>query len=232
MTMALPNLIDLENLVLAAFRTEWRQVVKAATGSVTTIAAHADGHYSRTAGSFLDDGFDVGDECTIAGYGSAGNNGMKWCEFVDDANLQVRSPSGVSMVDEAAGAPVTITFGLPANQKLDGEILDPNANQPWLSESFQPNSMRPASIGGNGGKALARLKGLYWLTTFYPIDCGTGGILRLRGKFNARIYPGRSLVYQGHTIRIKQASPKPFLEKNQFTSGALLIEFQADALNT
>lgn len=231
--MPLPNVVDLESLVLAAFRTDWRQVTKATTGTVTTITAHADGHYSRNAGSFLDDGFDVGDEATVAGYVSGGgvNNGMKWCEFVDDTTMQVRSLT--TMVDEAAPVGgVSIAMGLPALQKLDGEALDPEPDRPWLSESFQPNELRPASIGGaTAGKPLARLTGFYWLTTHYPIKLGNGGVIRLRGKFNARIYPGRSLVYLGHTIRVQRASPKPTIEKGGYTSGALAIGFQADALN-
>lgn len=228
--MPLPNLVDLESIVLAALRTEWRQVVKASTGAQVTITAHADGRYTRTVGSFLVDGFDVGDEPTIGGYASAGNNGMKFCSFVDDTTLQVNSPT--VMVDEPAGPAVTITMALPERQKLDGEALDPDPDRPWLSESFQPNETRAASIGGaTPGKPLARMKGFYWLTTFYPVKVGSGGITRLRGKISARIYPGRSLLYLGHTIRVQRTSPKPILEKNGFTSGALAIGWQADALN-
>jgi hypothetical protein len=226
--MTLPNSDVLEELIKAAFRTEWRTVTKCSLVS-TQLQAFGDGRYVRTdGGSFLDDGFDPGDEAIVSGWAGAGNNGMKGLESVTADTVKVLKPAG--MVDEAAGPSVTIAMGIPSRQKLDGMLLDPSPFYPWLREAFQPDNMRAASIVVRAGKPMQRLTGLYWLTTFYPKGAGSSGVSRLRGKFMARIYAGRSLVYQGSTIRIRTASPKPFVEETNWISGALAFAFQADAL--
>lgn len=227
--MTLPLPADLEELVKGAFRSEWGAVVKCTTGPVATIAMYADGRYERSAGSFLSDGFDPGDEFTAGGAGKSGNNGVKVIQSVTAAQIRVANSAG--MANEAAGAAVTIAMALPSRQKLAGFKLIPDPAYPWISESFQPDQLRAASIAVRSGKPLQRLTGFYWLTINYPMGTGTSGISRLRGKIIERIYAGRSLVYQGSTTRVRTASPKPFIEKDGWTSGALAFAFQADGLN-
>lgn len=229
--MSLPNLADLENLVKAGFRTEWGAVTKCTTGALVTLVAHGDGRYTRSdGGSFLTDGFDPSDELTVTGWAHAGNNGVKQCISVTATEIQVPA---TGMADEAAGPAVTIAMGLPSRIKYDGLELNPPVSPkfPWLRETFAPDKIRAASLAVTAGKPMMRMTGFYWLTVMYPSKAGSDAISRLRGKFQAKIYPGRSLVYQGHTIRIQTASPKPFVEKGDWTSGALAFAFQADALN-
>lgn len=226
--MTLPDPAELEELVKAAFRTTWSAVTKASTGAVTSIAAHADGRYTRSSGSFLDDGLDPGDEVGVLGFPTAANNGTRVLRSVTATEIQT---DATGMVDEAAGSAVTIAAGVPSRQKTGGIIMDPDPAYPWLSEHFAPDRIRAASIAVRAGRPMQRMTGIYWLTVHYPMGCGDSGISRLRGKFIQSIYAGRSLVYGGHTIRIRTASPKPIIEKGQWTSGALAWAFQADALN-
>jgi hypothetical protein len=225
-TLAAPA--ELEELIKAAFRTTWGAVTKCSTGAVTTIAATADGRYLRSAGSFLDDGFDPGDEIGVTGYATGGNNGARAVQSVTATEIQT---DATGMADEAAGPAVTIAMTLPSRRKFGGIALTPDPKYPWLSEAFAPDSIRAASIAVRAGQPMQRMTGIYWLTTHYPMGCGDSGLSRLRGKFIQSIYAGRSLVYQGHAIRIRTASPKPIIEKGQWTSGALAWVFQADALN-
>lgn len=226
--MSLPAPAELEELVKAAFRTTWGAVTKASTGAVTVIAAHADGRYTRVSGSFLDDGFDPGDEVGVLGFPTAANNGARVLRSVTATEIQT---DATGMTDEAAGASVSIAMALPSRRKFGGIIMDPDPAYPWLSEHFAPESIRPASIAVRAGRPVQRMAGFYWLTTHYPQGCGDSGISRLRGKFIESIYAGRSLIYLGHTIRIRTASPKSIIEKGQWTSGAVAWAFQADALN-
>jgi hypothetical protein len=226
--MTLPQPSELEELVKAAFRSTWGAVAKASTGAVVTIAAHADGSYTRSSGSFLDDGFDPSDEIGVIGFPTAANNGSRVIESVTATEIRT---NGTGMVDEAEGSAVTIAMGLPSRQKLAGMLFTPDPVYPWLSETFSPDMLRAASIAVRNGQPLQRLSGIYWLTVNYPMGAGSSGLSRLRGKFIQSIYAGRSLVYLGHTIRIRAASPKTIIEKGQFTSGAVAWTFQADALN-
>lgn len=229
--MTLPAVADLEAIVKAAFRTEWGAVQKCTTGPLIDVRVTSDGQYIRTTGSYLTDGFDPGDEVTAAGAGKSGNNGVRLVQSVSVDGLTLKMSSSSGMSTEAAGAAITLAMGVPSRQKLDGLVGTPDAGMPWVSESTQVDSVRAASIGMTAaGTPLQRMTGIYWLTVHYPLGVGDSGLTRLRGKIISRIYAGRTVVYSGHSIRVRTASPKTLIEKGNWLSGALAFVFQADAL--
>ena len=77
--------------------------------SATTIAVAATGKtFTRPAGSFLTDGFVVGDYIEVAGATNAANNGT-FGPLTAAAALVLTCASATDLVDEAANAAITIT---------------------------------------------------------------------------------------------------------------------------
>lgn len=225
----MPSTLELldENIKMA-FRTAFRAVVKASTGAVTTIATTADG-YTRTAGSFVTDGFDVGDEVVASGCPLAVNNGMGWVTYVDDITLQVMRPDGVVMVVGAAGAAVTITAGMPSLHILESRRTSTDVGKPWTREHYQAGVVVVASM--RAPTARVRQRGVFWLNLFYPSDVGTSGVDRLRGKILASIYPAMDLRYNGQVVRVQQVPKKDFVQEASWVGAPIAWHFQADTIN-
>lgn len=97
-----------KQLFEAAFRAAF--VAGVTTGALTTVAAAntgTTGTYTRSAGSFITDGFKIGDLVLVSGYVTAGNNGQRIVTGVTATVLSVYDPSS-TMATEAAGPSVTI----------------------------------------------------------------------------------------------------------------------------
>lgn len=95
-----------QELMEAVFRSAF--AAGATTGAVVTIAADNLGTFTRSAGSFIADGFKVGDLVLVAGFVTSANNGQWLVLGVTATVLTVAVPDTTTMVDEAAGASVTI----------------------------------------------------------------------------------------------------------------------------
>jgi hypothetical protein len=93
-----------QDIWAALFRAAW--AAGATTGAVITIAAgNANGVYTRSSGSYVTDGFKVGDLVLISGFATGANNG----QFVITAlSATVMTTTNSASVTEAAGASVTI----------------------------------------------------------------------------------------------------------------------------
>ncbi len=72
--------------------------------------------YTRTTGSFLDDGFESGMNVTASGFTNAGNNGVKTIDAVTDLVMTMASSSG--LVDESGNA----------NERVSGPNVDWNVD--------------------------------------------------------------------------------------------------------
>lgn len=227
----MPGTVELlDQNVCGAFRTAMASVVKATTGAQVTISATVDG-YSRSAGSFLTDGFDIGDEVSAAGFAGASiaNNGLGWITWLSDTVMQVTRPAGVVQVAAAAGGSVTITAGMPRLHVLENWRTDDVLDQPWTRETYQPAGIVPASL--RSPTALVRHTGVWWLHIFYPANTGTSGVKRLRGKIMASIYPAMDLRYAGQVIRVQAASKKNHTQDAQWAGAPIAFHWQADTLN-
>ena len=77
----------------------------ATTGAVATIAADDDGTFTRSVGSFVSDGFKVGDYITVSGFTEAANNGNF---LISGVSATVLTVTATTLVDEVEGDTVTI----------------------------------------------------------------------------------------------------------------------------
>lgn len=95
-----------EDLIAAALRASaW--TAGSTTGAVIVIAADNAGTYTRSTGSFVSDGFKVGDLVTVSGFTDAGNNGTRRITALT-ATVMTVAIGDTPMTDEAEGDSVTI----------------------------------------------------------------------------------------------------------------------------
>lgn len=91
--------------------TAWRRVsipkLSFLTNTGTIYSASSAKLYGRSSGSFITDGYTAGMFIITSGYANAGNNGISYITAVVALNLTVETTR--TMVNEAAGASVTIT---------------------------------------------------------------------------------------------------------------------------
>jgi hypothetical protein len=100
-----------------------RHVVNLAADSGVTITVDATGKtYTRNQGSWIDDGFVVGDSVTFAKFASAGNNGAKVASTVEALVLTCSAATG--LVDEADVYDVTAA----ANHDTACDVVEKNVN--------------------------------------------------------------------------------------------------------
>lgn len=188
----------------------------ATTGVVTTIEATASGNmYERASGSFVSDGFKVGDPITVTGFTTAGNNGQATVVSVSALELAI---DGLTLTDEAAGDSVTI-----ASPK---KLIVPStghSNDYWTIESFyemgatdvseratdckfstmtiniQPDAMATVEFGVLG-RTVATASAAYFVTPTAPtttqVQAGAGGKL-YRNGVGVGIVTGLSLTVDG-----------------------------------
>lgn len=122
-------------LAQLAFRARATSLVVATTGS-TSLAATSTG-YTRSSGSFVSDGFVVGMEITAAGFGSAGNNGVKRVTKVQAGTLTVTSITGGN-VTESAGSGRSLLAGLPLLRAWENIEFTPISGRPYVAEEWVP----------------------------------------------------------------------------------------------
>lgn len=92
--------------------------VAANYGAATVTVAAAGGTYTRSSGSYLNDGFIVGQTVTFGGFANAGNNGAKVLTAVSALVLTV---ANAGMVNEATVA--STTANTPARSGWDPTVL-------------------------------------------------------------------------------------------------------------
>ena len=97
-------------LLEAAFHGTWQ--VKTRTATTVSVAA-ADDSFNDSASGFVTAGFAVGDVIKVSGFATAANNGQFKVASVAAGKITVTDLAGaaVTLVDELAGASVTIATG-------------------------------------------------------------------------------------------------------------------------
>lgn len=212
MTAALVH-IDLR----AAFRQKLLELVLADTGSVQIACAGAT--YSRTSGSFIDDGFSVGDEVTASGFASATNNGRAIITAVTATTMTIDRT-----LSTAAAATARLTAGLPAGRAWEGKEYIPTTGQPWVRESFRPLVSRPRSLGAGGTIEHQMTANL---SLFYPSKKGTLAVERMAGAVLDAFAPGTSLAYAGNAGIIQQCERSPLVEEPEWISAPVIVSITA-----
>jgi hypothetical protein len=142
------------------------------TGAVTVIASTAT-TYVRSTGSFVTDGFKVGDVINVSGFTSTGNNGLYLITAMTTTILTVSALAGQTHSIEAEGDTVTIlTKGKKTFVPTTGHTDDSFSFEEWyedtdvsrtflgqqvdtLAIALQPNSMATVDFGFLGKDAEA-----------------------------------------------------------------------------
>ncbi len=188
--------MGIEADIRAALETHLLALVLATTGTRDDIAAAADG-YERAGGSFLADGFAVGDTVAAAGFAEAANNGHTIVVAVSDSLLAVDRP----LSPEAAGADVAVTAGLPEARRFEGQPFVRPQRQPWVSVALQPRPAAPVSLDS------LRRQGRFAVQAFQPAAGGAGlaRLERLAGALVAHFRPGTLLARGAARVRLRAA---------------------------
>ncbi len=135
-------MIDLA-LVRAALRSRAEGLVVASTGAAT-LSATATG-YARTSGSFIDDGFVVGQDITPTGFTQT-----TVCAIskVEASMLTIYGGRTV----QASGSGRTLVSGLPTMRALVNEDLTPSVVMPYVVESMPLGGSGVQTIPGRTGR--------------------------------------------------------------------------------
>ena len=168
-----------EEFMQAALRKDF--VAGVTTGALIVLSSTAT-TIVRSAGSFVTDGFKVGDVINVTGFTSAGNNGLSLITAMTATILTVSSLAGQTRSIEAEGDSVTVlvkgkkTF-VPQSGHTDDSFTieefysDADISRVFLGEqvdtmalSLQPNSMATVDFGFLGKDALAPTGSQYFTT--------------------------------------------------------------------
>jgi hypothetical protein len=149
------------------FRERLLAFVRVTTGIQTNISANGS-TITRASGSFLANGFQVGEEVTFSGWLNGANNGVGMIESLTASTMVIADRT---FVTEVAGGPVTVEVKVPALRKYENRALKTVVGRPYLVEKLVfPTPTQRQSIG-----PVARVKvpGVYEIQLFYPPNMGT-----------------------------------------------------------
>lgn len=192
-----------EAAIRAALETHLAGTVLCATGSRTDLSATATG-YARAAGSFVADGFRVGDTVLPGG-------------FADAAPAVVLAVAdGVLVVDrevgpEPAGAVASLAVVLPARRRFEGQPFVKPKDKPWLRAALRP---MPGPLVAFGRGGIVRHQGSFAVELVEPVDSGLGlaRVERLAAALCDRFRPGLRLSHGGLEVRLGNARRWPIQE--------------------
>jgi hypothetical protein len=177
-----------EEFIQAAVRKDF--VTGATTGAVITISATV-GTFVRSAGSFVTDGFAVGNVINSSGFVAAGNNGLFVITAMSATVLTVSPLAGQTQVIVAAGASVTLAEkGKKTFVPLTSHTDDSFTVEEWhpdatisrvftgqqvnsMAIALQPNAMATIDFGFMGKDAETATSSAYFTT---PTAIGGEGI--------------------------------------------------------
>jgi hypothetical protein len=195
-----------DELIAAALRRDFS--AGATTGAVIVIAS-AVGTFTRSTGSFVTDGFNVGSVISVSGFTSAGNNGLFYIRSMTATVLTVAALQGQTQTVEAEGDSVTIlekgqkTF-VPSTGHTDDSFTaeeyypDNTISRTFLGEqvntmavSLSPNAMATINFDFLGKDAEAPTGTQYFNSAVAPGTEGTyagqDGFCFIEGVANAKL---------------------------------------------
>lgn len=174
-----------------ALRAQAQTLVVATTGS-TTLGADSTG-YTRSAGSFVTDGFRVGMEVTPSGFGSNTAPGV-----VTAVSALALTVAGTTTETAASGR--TLAVGLPSTAGWENIPITPVAGTPYIEERYVPATSRLISLPASGGQMEDT--GLYVLDWYAPANVGLQALTASADALLALFAPGTALtVASGVEVR-------------------------------
>ena len=174
-------------------RTKLLTLSVATTGSAS-LAATTTG-YTRTAGSFITDGFKVGMEVTATGFTNSKNNTAKTVTGVAGETLTC-----AGNVAEAATT-VTLTAGLPALQLWENIPLTAIVGRPYVAEQYLPGPMRQDTLGPLGG---LEVQPVYVVQVYVPENTGIGALGDYGDSILTLFAPGTAMTVGSDTLQVRR----------------------------
>lgn len=184
--------------VLLALRSQLLSTVVATTG-VTTLAATTDG-YTRTSGSFIDDGFVAGMEVVPDG-------------FADNTVANIASVADLEMtVDEdrpaeIAAAGRSLTVGIPALRAFENVENKRVAGRWYLREEFIPGT---GEVIGVGPRSKVEYVPIYIIHFEGIADVDAVAMLRVTGAVLAVFPPMLAFTLDNNDIVRVRTMPVPY----------------------
>lgn len=185
------------DVVLRACRAHLASLEAVTTGT-TTLAAVADG-YTRSAGSFLADGFAVGMQVTPDGFSETTPATIT---AVTATTMRVNRPRAL---DTAAGGRA-LRVVLP-DVAYTNVSYTPSVGRPWIWEQYLPNGTSKPVLGPLGTvEGLA----LYTLAVHVPQMTDATAVYRYADAITRHFAPGTTIPDATHDIRVRSdVSPFP-----------------------
>lgn len=205
--------------IRAAFRQRLLTALLATTGVQTNLSANGTS-FSRTSGSFITDGFAVGDQIQASGFAQAGNNISAIVTEVAAGTLSVNK----ALVSESAGASATIKAGLPTGRAWEGVAYQPVTGEPFIDESLNPISSEPRALGAKGTIAHVMTGNV---SLAYPSGRGTLAIERMAAVLLTLFQPGTILVYGNSNAVATKAERAPLMPDAEWIRCPLIFTFVA-----
>lgn len=181
------------------------------TGS-TDLAATATG-YTRSAGSFIADGFKLGMEITASGFGTAANNGTGVITALTATVMTVSAytvandddgvptPTERTLEAEAEAAGRTIATALPVMRTWENTPTRPAAGKPYVSEQYIPGPTRQVTVGQDGQLEVTPQ---YQVQVSVPENTGSGAAREYADALMGLFAPGTSMTLtNGDVLRVR-----------------------------
>lgn len=159
-----------------------------------------DGVFTRASGSWIDAGFEPGQEVTVNGFAGSPLYG------------QVISVTALGLRTDLAGAETVSGGGefvvdLPQGRAWEGKDYNPVSDRAYVSETLQTVSQRGVSIGNaNGAGGTIETKLIATASFFYPRNRGTIAIEGMAGAALVLFRRGQSLSRNGDAATIENVS--------------------------
>lgn len=190
------------------------------TTGTTTLAATGS-TYTRSSGSFLTDGFVIGDAVSATGFtGTA--NGKATVTAVTATVLTVDR----ALATVASGGSRSITAGVP-DVSYPGQAFAVPPDKAWVRARVRSVGNRTVATGDG---PLQRHEGIFLVDVFEPYSSGMGinRLERLASAIRAQFRVTTSIVRSNVTVRISGLNPGSLLENTDNLQVPISIDWWAD----
>jgi hypothetical protein len=157
-----------------------------------TLSATTTG-YARASGSFITDGFAVGQEITTAGFDA---NAVAVITALSATAMRIDT----TIAAESAASGRSIRALLPVGRALENVKFDPSPDRPWIQEQYVPATTTRRTTASNGGHADET--GFYIVTYYGLAGKGSAAILRVTDAIVALFTSGTTVTDGTNAIEV------------------------------
>jgi hypothetical protein len=200
----------------AAFRERLLTVVDvdASPGSVTA----SGGVYARASGSWITDGFRIGQEVQVTGVGSG------TVVRVKSLTASTLTTTGTAT---GSGASPRFLVGLPQGRAWEGQgVYRPTLGQPYISEAYVPANAARITQGSGASPTIQHDINAN-VTLFYPASEGTEAIERMAGAIQAHFMPKTKLTRDTIGARVMDVRRSPVMMDGDWLSIGVTVQLLA-----